>query len=329
MLRPIPNIKNLQNIPAGSLYAKLIKQCFVAPPGWLLCGADFNALEDRINSLLTKDPNKLRVFTDGYDSHCLRSFYFFPDRLPGITEDVASINSIKDLFPQVRQDAKSPAFAIQYAGTWRTLVKNLGFEESLAKQIETNFHKMYAVSGEWVKTEITKAAQQGYATTAFGLRIRTPLLGQTFLGLRSTPFEAEAEGRTLGNAISGQSYGLLNSRAMNVVMRQVYTSKYRYDILPVAQIHDAGYYLIRDDVATVAFANKVITEAMAWQELPEIQHPDVKLSAQLDVFWPDWGNAITLPEDADATTIRKICDAAKETYTAKQTKAPLKVSEPA
>ena len=46
-----------------SLYAKLIKMCFVAPPGWLFGGADFNSLEDYISALTTKDPNKLKVYT--------------------------------------------------------------------------------------------------------------------------------------------------------------------------------------------------------------------------------------------------------------------------
>lgn len=35
---------NLQNIPANSHYAKLIKECFIGPVGWLFCGADFNSL---------------------------------------------------------------------------------------------------------------------------------------------------------------------------------------------------------------------------------------------------------------------------------------------
>lgn len=57
---------NLQNLPAKSAYGKLVKACFVAPEGWLFGGADFNSLEDRISALLTKDPNKLRVYT-GHD----------------------------------------------------------------------------------------------------------------------------------------------------------------------------------------------------------------------------------------------------------------------
>jgi DNA polymerase-1 len=53
----------MQNIPSTSRYAKIIKDCFVAPPGWLFMGADFASLEDRISALTTEDPNKLKVYT--------------------------------------------------------------------------------------------------------------------------------------------------------------------------------------------------------------------------------------------------------------------------
>lgn len=303
---------NLQNLPANSTYGKLIKKCFSAPSGWLLCGADFNALEDRINTLLTKDPNKLKVFTEGYDSHCLRSFYFFPDKLPGIDESVTSINSIKKKFPDIRQLAKSPAFALQYAGTWRTLVSNLGFQEDDAKRIEAGFKQMYQVSEDWVNQRIREAADKGYAELAFGLRVRTPLLNQVVYGTKSMPFEAAAEARTLGNAISGQSFGLLNNRAANAFMELVWQSKYRLDVLPIAQIHDSQYYLVRDNVETVHWVNTNLPLVMAWQELPEIQHPDVKLGAELDIHYQGWHQPITIPNNADQQTILKICREAKE-----------------
>ena len=53
---------NLQNLPAGSDYGKVVKSCFAAPEGWLMAGADFNSLEDYISALTTKDPNKLKVY---------------------------------------------------------------------------------------------------------------------------------------------------------------------------------------------------------------------------------------------------------------------------
>jgi hypothetical protein len=46
---------------------------------------------------------------------------------------------------------------------------------------------------------------------------------------------------------------------------------------------------------------------MQWQELPEIQHPTVKLGAALDIFYPDWAHSITLPNNADPETILNLC----------------------
>lgn len=77
---------NLQNIPSGSKYGQAVKECFKPSPGYLMVGADFNSLEDRINTLLTKDINKLRVYTDGYDGHCLRAYAYFKDQMPDIRQ---------------------------------------------------------------------------------------------------------------------------------------------------------------------------------------------------------------------------------------------------
>lgn len=79
---------NMQNLPAGSEYGKLIKSCFVAPDGWVFAGADFNALEMRINALLTKDPNKLQIYTAGLDSHSWNTLGYWPERMPDIAAAV-------------------------------------------------------------------------------------------------------------------------------------------------------------------------------------------------------------------------------------------------
>jgi DNA polymerase I len=297
---------NLQNIPATSTYGKLIKSCFRAPRGWVFCGADFNSLEDYVSALQTKDPNKLKVYLDGYDGHCLRAFSYFPERLPGIVNTVESINSIADKFKSVRQDSKGPTFLLTYGGTDIGLHKTLGFPKAKAKIIANNYHELYKVSDEWVQARLEEASHRGFVELAFGLRLRTPLLAQTIRGNRTTPFEAVAEGRTAGNAL-GQSYGLLNNRAANEFMRRVWASKYRLDILPVALIHDATYLIMRDNYRVAEWVNENLIECMQWQELPEIAHDTVKLGAELSIFWPSWASEISIPNHATKEEIRTKC----------------------
>lgn len=284
---------NLQNIPSGSEYGKLIKSCFKPSKGWIFAGADFASLEDRINTLLTKDPNKIAVYTKGFDGHCLRAAYYFNINVD--INDVKAVNALKHTHPQERQDSKAPTFALTYQGTWTTLMKNCGFSEAMAKQIETNYHLLYKHSDEWMADKIDLCCKQGYIDVAFGLRIRTPLLAKSVLNNSKTLREAAAEARSVGNALGGQSYGLLNNRASNAFMQRVWQSEYKHSIFMVAQIHDAAYVLMRDDINVVAFANYHLTREMSWQELPEIQHPDVKLGAELDLFYNGWHQPITLP----------------------------------
>lgn len=302
---------NLQNIPANSAYGKLIKSCFSAPEGWLFCGADFNSLEDYVSALTTKDPNKLKVYEDGFDGHCLRAAYYFKDKCPEIDPtDPVSVNSMKKKYADLRQDSKGPTFALTYQGTWHTLVNNLGFDEDKAKSIEAGYHDLYKVSDAYVQGRLQQASKDGYVDVAFGLRVRTPLLSQVVYGSSTVPYEAAAEGRTAGNAL-GQSYGLLNNRAANEFMQKVWASKYRYDIKPVALIHDAIYLLVRNDEAVVEWVNNELIKSMQWQELPELRHDTVKLGAALDIYWPNWATATTLPNQADRATIQKVCQDTK------------------
>lgn len=252
--------------------------------------------------------------TPGFDGHCLRAAFYFADQCTDIDPtDPASVNSMKKKYPDLRQESKTPTFALTYGGTHFTLMSNLGWDKEKAISIEANYHEMYKVSDQYIQSRLKQASQDGYVDVAFGLRVRTPLLKQVMFGGTKMPYEAAAEGRTAGNAM-GQSYGLLNNRAAVEFMQKVWASKYRNDIMLVALIHDAIYLIIKDSIEVVEWANRELIKAMQWQELPEIQHPTVKLGAALDIFWPSWKNAITLPNNADQATILKVCKDAKEDY---------------
>lgn len=300
---------NLQNLPAHSIWGKLIKECFGCIPGWLFGGADFNSLEDMVAALTTRDTNKMAVYLDGYDGHCLRAFFYFKDKMPDIEHTVASINSIKHKYPELRQDSKAPTFLLTYQGTFHGLMNSLGLDKESALSIEKNYHELYKESDEWVAARIQEACVNGYVTGAFGLRLRTPLLKLN--GPGKLGYKAAAESRTAGNML-GQSYGLLNSRAANEFRERVWASPYKYDIFLCAQIHDALYLFWRNTAGITKWINDNIIDCMKWCGLVELQHPTVKLGAELDIYYPNWATATTLKNGMSLEAIIALCKLPQE-----------------
>ena len=216
--------------------------------------------------------------------------------------NVARVNSIKKLHKHWRQESKAPTFALTYQGTHVTLMNNCGFTKQLAQSIETSYHDLYSVSDKWVADRIEQACTDGYITVAFGLRLRTPLLKQVILGTSKTPYEAAAEGRTAGNAL-GQSWCMLNSRAASEFMGTVRAGEFRLHNKPCAHIHDAQYFLIKDEMDTLLYTNEHLSQSVTWQEDPLIASDDIKMSGQLEIFHPNWNHGFDIPNETNAEDV--------------------------
>lgn len=233
------------------------------------------------------------------------------EQIPVKTFNVEQINSIAKKYKDLRQQSKAPTFALTYGGTYLTLMKNCGFSEAKAKAIEQAYHELYRESDEWVQDKIKKACDDGYITTGFGLRVRTPILKRTKYSQIQRNRMAAAEARTAGNAL-GQGWGVLNDRAMNEVMDEVDRLELSLDILPVAKVHDACYYLVKNDIETILTLNRLVTKAARWDKHPAIYHDTVKIHGQLDLFYPDWSNGITLPEDCSREALIELATKSKD-----------------
>ena len=202
------------------------------------------------------------------------------------------INSIETKYPELRRQSKGPTFALQYLGTWHTLHKRGGFPVKQAKEIEAGFHELYKISGEFNDINKQFMDKHGYVECAFGLKLRTPIIAKTILGTSKTPYEAEAEVRSANNAVT-QSWGMLLNRAMIATNARIEKAGYGVDILPINMIHDAGYFLVKDDPKIVKFLNDVLIQEMEWQDDDLIRSTDVPMKASLEIG-KSWDTLSTL-----------------------------------
>lgn len=238
---------------------------------------------------------KVAEFSKNLCGHSLRALAFFPEELPEIDiNDVDAVNSIKKDFPEIRQKAKAPSFALTYQGTWRTIQRTLGCSPKKAQEIEMNYKKLYPGLEEFSRKNMEHAQKYGYVKCAFGLKLRTPRLANAY-GRELTP-EQETEGRSCSNAVT-QSWGLLMNRALIEFRSIVEASEYRDSIRFSNTIHDAGYILLKNDVDVIKFANDAFIKCMLWQEDPLIASLEVKMGAELDLG-KSWDKQYTLPNNS-------------------------------
>ena len=61
-------------------------------------------VEDHISALLTKDKNKLKTYTDGYDGHCLRAYSYWKELMPDITEQLNKLDTTEQIYKVTYDD---------------------------------------------------------------------------------------------------------------------------------------------------------------------------------------------------------------------------------
>ena len=61
-------------------------------------------VEDHISALLTKDKNKLKVYTDHYDGHCLRAYSYWKELMPDITEQIDKLDTTEQIYKVTYDD---------------------------------------------------------------------------------------------------------------------------------------------------------------------------------------------------------------------------------
>lgn len=231
---------NLQNIPIRNEEGRLIRQAFIAPPGYVLLTADYSQVELRIMAHLSNDPNLVKAFSNGWDIHTATASEIFAIPLDKVTSEQ-------------RRRAKAVNFGLIYGMSAFGLAKQLGVERSDAQHYIDCYFQRYPGVLDYMERTRKQAHQQGYVETLFGRRLNLPEINA------SNMMRQKAAERTAINAPMQGTAADLIKKAMLAVADWQYSQE-----IPIArmimQVHDELVFEVQENA--VEFARETIKHLM-------------------------------------------------------------------
>ena len=241
---------NLQNIPSSGDYGKLVRNLFVAPPGYKLVVADYSQIEPRVIAAFSQDPVMIDNYLKGGDIY----------------------TTIGDTMGVDRKAGKVLVLAISYGVGPDKIAASVGCTVQEAKDLLNRFEAKFASIAKYKAKVIRFAKQSGkvpFVETVFGRRRYIPELNssdRTLLG--------RAERQAFNTMIQGSAADLMKLalvRAHSCFINEP-------DVNIILTVHDELVTITPESKADAVA--EAIREAMEGIHLPQINIPliaDVKI----------------------------------------------------
>ena len=248
---------NLQNIPSGGDYGKLIRDLFIAPPGHKLIVADYSQIEPRIIAAFSGDPIMVKNYLDGGDIY----------------------TTIGDTMGVDRKAGKVLVLSIAYGVGPEKIAQSIGCTVKDAKDLLDRFTKQFSDIAKYRARVIRMASSQAptpYVSTLFGRRRYIPDLKSRETGLRS-----RAERQAFNTVIQGSAADIMKLAIVRA--HSCFVDEPGANV--VLTVHDELVTVAREDLA--ADVAEAIRESMEGIKLPEITFPLIAEAKIVD----RWGEA--------------------------------------
>ena len=248
---------NLQNIPSSGEYGKLVRNLFVAPPGYKLVVADYSQIEPRVIASLSRDPILVENYMTGGDIY----------------------TTIGDTLGVDRKAGKVLVLAISYGVGPDKIASSVGISVTEAKKLLSDFEARFSDITRSKSRVIRMAKQAGnvpFVETLFGRRRYIPDLLSKEQGLL-----ARAERQAFNTMIQGSAADIMKLalvRAHSCFINEP-------DVNVVLTVHDELVTIAPESMADEVA--EAIRESMEGIRLKEITIP---LKAEVYVV-DKWGEA--------------------------------------
>jgi len=239
---------NLQNIPVRTAEGRMIRQAFVAPPGYKLVAADYSQIELRLMAHLSGDARLLDAFALGEDVHKATAAEVMGVPLAEVTHEM-------------RRAAKAINFGLLYGMSAFGLSKQLGSSMPQAKAYIDLYFARYPGVRRYMDETRELAKRQGFVETLFGRKLPVREINSKNAAMR-----AGAERAAINAPLQGSAADIIK-RAMIAVDAQLKLQQ--FDATLLMQVHDELVLEVREDqVESVSAMLKVAMSGVASLAVP-------------------------------------------------------------
>ena len=241
---------NLQNIPSGGEYGKLIRNLFIAPEGYKLVVADYSQIEPRVIAAFSNDPIMMKNYREGGDIY----------------------TTIGDTVGLNRKAGKVLVLAMSYGVGPDKIAEQLGLSLKEAKDLLEDFTGRFHDIAKY-KAKVIRLAENKrptpYVETLLGRRRYLPELRSSEKGLRS-----RAERQAFNTVIQGSAADIMKL----AIVRSHSCFLQEPEVNVLLTVHDELVTVTPEHLADeVAEAIRVSMEGISFPQITVPLIADVKI----------------------------------------------------